>query len=333
MAYNGDNTGTQKIQYGAFKGKNYEWRFLGYASNGGAIGNPYFPSDVSDPQMNGKSAYQVDMIFASYYWVLQSWKNSYFTNLFGQPQYSLQQREQWVGEYLLPQHPGFKAEAIARLKAQHSGTTTWDLEYYWAMRLMPLSDPSKSSTAWVGWHNEGQGLYYHEAITNPPAQPNMRLVDYQVYDSKNNLIAEETRGTDPINDNPTIKYYSNTVTKGATYHIVAKVENMPQAKNNITNTPITLNEMYSFDSDVGLTTKYTVEKDNADTAQSPYSNNLPSGATAVFKYNYTVPTTSVPKQQVEFAAGIPDSFYANYDNMDRQDGWRKGICLAKQLHR
>ncbi|MED4869531.1 hypothetical protein [Geobacillus stearothermophilus] len=45
--YMGDNSGTTLITVGPYKGKHYEWRYLGYTPDGEPVDNPFFPDDYT----------------------------------------------------------------------------------------------------------------------------------------------------------------------------------------------------------------------------------------------------------------------------------------------
>ncbi|WCK57710.1 hypothetical protein PP175_27115 (plasmid) [Aneurinibacillus sp. Ricciae_BoGa-3] len=300
LSYNGDNSGSKTILYGDFKGKNYEWRFLGYTLNGTAIGNPYFPNDVDSARYQGNTKPQTAKILANYNWQRGGFGSPLSQKLFGGFTVYNQDwniKYDWINRHLFVDYP--------ELKAAHPDPA------YWADRLMPMSNPDTETGVWLGWHYGADGqLYYRTVITNAPKQSNLRLMDYKIYDDNHKLIAEAKRGTDYYVNTPTVKKFQTSVTKGATYHVEVDVENMPDVKKNITNMPITLNNMVSYDGLVGNINQFSVSHMNAQGAKAlpPYSNNLPTGKTAHFKYDVTVPTTGSPTKSIQFQAEVPSKF-------------------------
>lgn len=305
--YLGNNTGTKKIQYGTHKGKNYEWRFIGYNGIGGAVGNPYFPADnLTSAMMKLKTKAQYGEHWSKKDWRKESWKESQSIRLFGQAD-SLNEynrKVEWIEKYFFKDYPAFKKEGNAR---------------YWANYLRPLTDPSKEMGIWLGWHNE-YGIWYNTMITSAPKQPNMRLVSYKIYDSKNKLVAEQNRNATVYGSpKPTERKVTPFVRKGETYKVVATVKNMPDVKKNISGISMTLDHMYNFDSNIGDTSDYSTPI-YSDRADSPNENGLASGKSATFTYNYTVPTTANPKDYVEFTAQIPEKFYnKNFNTITSDD--------------
>lgn len=305
--YYGYNTGTKKIQYGDYKGKNYEWRFIGYNGKGSAVGNPYFPADnMTNAMKNIRSKAQYGEHWSKKAWIKESWKESYSINTFG-PADTLNnydKKVEWINEYFFKDYPAFKKEGNAK---------------YWANFLRPLTDPSKEMGVWLGYHRE-YGIWYNTMITTAPKQPNLRLISYKIYDSKNNLIAQETRNSTSYGSpKPVEKILNKYVHKGETYKIVASVKNMPHIVKNISGMSITMNHMYNFDDNIGDTSDYSTPV-YTDVANSPNQNRLDSGDIATFTYNYTVPMDSKPKDYIEFTAEIPDKFYnKNYNTITSDD--------------
>lgn len=294
QSYNGTNSGSQTIKYGKFKGKKYEWRFLGYTMGGAAVGNPYFPADGGADMFKGNTRHETDNYFAQMEWKKESWNENYSKNTFGISEYNdPSQKVQWINKYFLPQHPEFRAKGNAN---------------YWAERLMPMSDPSKETGVWLGWHDVNGHPWYATFITEPPKQPNLRLIDYKIYDSQNHLIARQTRdSSDYYNNEANVSIKEPFVHKGETYRIEVDVKNMPDAKKTISGIPINLEHMYSFDSKIGDNTGYSTSIQKVQ-AQAPHQNRLASGEVAHFSYTYKVPTTASPKDKIQFNARIPGTF-------------------------
>ena len=295
--YLGKDTGTKKIQYGTYKGKKYEWRFIGYNAFGSVVGNPYFPNDSSTSTMEKiKSKAEYGQYWSGRNWTKAGWNLPQSIATFGSAD-DLNKRTQkikWIEDYFFKDYPAFKKQGSAE---------------YWADYLRPLTDPSKETGVWLGWHLDSGIQWYNTMITTPPKQPNLRLVSYKIYDSNNKLVAEQTRnGTAYGSPKPTYKRPNPYVHKGETYKIVVSVKNMPHAPKNIKGTQMTLNHMYNFDDKIGDTSGYSTPV-YTDVANSPYQNSLASGKVATFTYNYTVPTDKKPKDHVEFTAKIPEKFY------------------------
>ncbi|OLN23947.1 hypothetical protein BTO30_00520 [Domibacillus antri] len=303
--YQGKNTGTQTIKYGAFKNKKYEWRFLGYTQYGSAVGNPYFPDDeVSNSRKNLKTKSKIDYYWAHRNWIEYSWTKSYSINAFGGDDRlnDMDRKVEYIKKYFLPQYPGFAKVGNAN---------------YWAKRLRLMSNPETETGIWLGWH--GSKPWYKTFITEPAKQPNLRLVDYKIYDSENKLVARQTRNTtDYYKVDANVKINSPSVRKGETYRIEVDVKNMPHVKKDIKDMPIQLEHMYSYDDTIGLATGYSTPK-YKDTADAPNQNNLKSGGTAHFSYTFTVPTTAKPKDKVQFNARIPGQFFTEGYNTNQYD--------------
>lgn len=306
-SYKGYNSGSKTILYGDFKGKNYEWRFLGYDIRGTVIQNPYFPPDIGYKKYLNNTRHETALIFAKKNWIYHSWELSYSKDVFGESPYNYDRnlKIKWVKDYLFRDYPEFK---------QVHSDPAW-----WADRFMPMTDPSKNTGFWLGWHKVNGHLYYVTLVTSPPKQPNLRLIEYSIYDNKGKLVAQVTRGNgyNDIEAKQTIK--QPFVHKGQTYRIKVKVRNMPDVPNDIKNIPITLDEMYSFDDKIGLATGYSVEKIESQKAKAPHQNNLKTGETAEFEYTYTVPTSKQPEDRIQFHARIPGKFYLKGYNTNDED--------------
>jgi hypothetical protein len=306
--YRGMNTGTKKIQYGDFKGKNYEWRFLGYNLSGNAIGNPYFPDDdQSRAQEAISSQHEAGVYWSNRNWNVEGWNAWYSVEQFGAEDAlnEKQRKIRWINDILFKQYPEFK----------NRGNASW-----WADRLRPLTNPEEETGIWLGWHLSGGNNWYTTFVTPPPEQSNLRLTSYKIYDSQNRLVATETRsgsGYENVESNVDIK--RQYIHKGETYRMEVDVKNMTDKKQDIKNYPIELEHMYSFDDDIGDVSGYSTSI-MKDTADSPHQRELKSGETAHFSYTYTVPTTGKPKEFIQFNAQIPEGFFnEGYNTIDDDD--------------
>lgn len=313
--YLGDNTGTKTIRYGKYKGKKYEYRFIGYNQYGNAVGNPYFPADQL-VNNNIKTKEQAGEYWKNMNWIPNSWKLEKSIKLFGYPDKlnNHTQKVKWIEEYFFKDYPAFKKKGNAE---------------YWAQRLRPLTDPSKEMGVWIGFHKDSTGtIWYTQFITTPPAQNNLRLVKFEIRDKNGDLVAELTRnGTYNSNQTVTKKVYRQ-VSKGETLYVTAKVKNMKEQPKNIDNTKISLLHVELADDKVGSVSGF---KWNEVIANSPHEKSLHAGEVATFNYQYTVDTGNKEKDYLEFVAQIPDSFYyAGYNKITTDDNARLILDIAPE---
>lgn len=315
LSYKGNETADVPILYGDFKGHKYEWRFRGYDITGTVIENPYFPADVGQKNFNGNTREETTRMRADNNWIPYSWNLERSKELFGISKYNeSEDKTKWVQDYFLKEYPQFRDYG----DAQH-----------WADRLMPMTDPSKVTGVWVGWHKVSDGrIFYQTFVTQAPKQPNLRIVEYAIYDdvgskpgeldSGDKLVAISTRGNAYDDWDETLQKKEKYVQKGKTYVIKVKMRNMPDKANDIKNTDITLDEMYAFDGTIGNPSAYT-SLGESQQAQSPHQKNLKTGETAEFEYTYTVPTSAKPKDKILFGAQIPEKFYDLGANVNTND--------------
>ncbi|PLS19727.1 hypothetical protein CVD28_04760 [Bacillus sp. M6-12] len=304
--YYGNNSGTKTIQYGTYKGKKYEWRFIGYNAEGTVVSNPYFPADAQSNALERvRTKAEAGQYWSGRDWVWEGWELPKSINTFGYANDSLNahsKKVRWIKDIFFKDYPAFKDQGNAE---------------YWANIFRPLTNPEEETGVWLGWHESGGIKWYVTLITAPPKQNNLRLVKYQIIDSNGRVVAEQTRnGTsydaiqanDPVIRNPWIY-------KGETYTIKTWVKNMPDKVQNV-QTKMTLDNNFAYDDKIGSGNwdyKYV------DTADSPNENKLDSGDTAVYTSTYKVPESGKPQEYIEFHATVPEKFYDMGYNINTAD--------------
>lgn len=304
--FKGNNTGTSMIKYGAFKGKRYEWRYLGYTQGGTPVGNPFLPNDNTVVTFNTK--HDNSLYWSKRSWIKESWKQSYSFENFGVSEYNDPVlKAKWIDEIFLKEYPEFKSRGNGN---------------YWKDYFMPLSNPEKETGVWLGWHTNAGRIWYVLMITEQPKQPNLRITDYKIFDSEGNLVARQQRNTNYYDVSTTDTFVSKNIKKGETYTIEAKMYNMPDVKKNLDGIPIELEHMYVYDEMIGQHGVYSTPK-KLETAQSPNETKLSSGGAATFKYEVTIPEDAKPQQKVEFNARIPGTYFEKGYNTNQNDDTAK----------
>lgn len=308
--YMGDNSGTTLITVGPYKGKHYEWRYLGYTPDGEPADNPFFPDDyaLTDTKWYTRKWVNFEQIASMGYME----KTDYDYR-------ALSKRIQWIKEKLLPVNPGL----INPKKSLEENA-----EYY-ARVFSFRSDPDISTGIVTGWHNTNGRLRYVSFAMKKPIKPNLRLVEYDIYlktdvdgDGDQDLKLIATAKRDPNDDDDieeTKKVLYNKVSRGQTYVFVAKVKNMKTGANrDTTYRPITLDHMYAFDEDALQFNDYSVVFESAQGAKPTTPKTvIKYGETVEFRWEYTVPY--VPQKKILMGASIPIGFFEKGDNIYRGD--------------
>lgn len=166
QSYHGDNSGTMLIN-----GNHYEYRYLGYNSDGMSIKNSYFPSDAPTGSYEGglwNYGFSDDLYNlgedASYY----------------DAETMYPQKIAWVTNYLFAQYPGFQSA--------NSDPS------YWANRLSLKTNPTFEAGIWEGRKYENGVDYYNTVVTTNDVK-NLRLSDITIKDSNGNTVAHFWRNT------------------------------------------------------------------------------------------------------------------------------------------
>ena len=282
--YLGNNTGTKVLNGGKYKGKRYEYRFIGYNSVGSVVGNPYFPADVKSKALdNADTPEEVSQYFASRDWIKYSWTLDRSIDLFGSSdEFNVRYKKiPWIEDYFFKQYPEFKKKGNAE---------------YWADRLRPVTDPTKEMGVWVGWHQSNGRQYYATFVTPAPEQPNLRLTNLSVYDEDNKLVAKATRNGSHNHRIEVKETFNNDyLRKGETYRVVAQMKNMGNddgTAEDVVDLPIQTYRYIKYDRNIGKVGSYDVGKDliNDDKNLST----LKVDDTTTFTYEYTVPEDARP---------------------------------------
>jgi hypothetical protein len=234
--------GTTYMVSGPYEGKYLEWRYLGYGFDGTPVSNPYFPPDITpekwEPWLKN--------------WVETPWNHGWTEETdFDRSE----KKVQWFMDYFFAENPNFRRPSMT-LRADATD---------WASKFTLQTDPTKSTGIVTGFHKVNGHVYYATLLMKTPPKPNLRMVEYSVYDKKTGkLIGKQT--LDPNNnvnadgsslvENRTYYDENGKVTNkafvehGKTYVIKAKVKNMivkDLAGKDTTYTPIRLNQNYAYD--------------------------------------------------------------------------------------
>jgi hypothetical protein len=327
-------TTTYNINGNQLAGNYYPWRYLGYASDGSLIDNPWFPLDA-DPYglLSAGSKTNADAILSNnntMKWKTYWWKSNspnYHYDIFGISYWENSQQANNLNtiftDYLFAQHPAFAAQGLA----------------YWEARLMPIGDPSQSVTDWTGWDGNNQ---YISLVTFPPVQPNMTMQQLHIY----SLNANGTKGTDlfeayryPNVSGSSNEYGVATVNpatgtttppalqKGQTYLLEAIVTNTTKGNYTVaidadTNAG-TAEFGQLYDTNVNKTSimyNNMTEMPTVNWQALQTANNSPvpllapfasTGQEAVIDYKFTVPATGSPFNQIQFISRIPPGYGAS----------------------
>ena len=137
-AYQGDGSGTTYITAGKYEGNNYEWRYLGYSSDGVPVNNPFFPPDYpsKSPQDWSKKVY-VDYSWKKRYQNGTNFDSSGTKDPNFLPKYSNDYtiKEKAIAEYFIPKHPEFRIPGKSDIESAR----------HWAKYFSMKSDPRISS--------------------------------------------------------------------------------------------------------------------------------------------------------------------------------------------
>ena len=287
--YLGDESGSMSVLYNGSV-HHWEYRFMGYNELGTPLLNPSFPADGYAQQW-------------WYPWQMSSWFVSFPDESFAgykippSPYAGTQQADGWWTNTVFPM-PG-----------QHFQDYTnygQDPLSFWKTRMEFENDPTQSAGILLGFFSSGA---YDSYVLNSQPMPNLRMMDFKIMDDQGNVLAEATRGDDPIG---TLKTTINNqyVTKGTTYHLEAVVKNMTPPNHPTTYTPVSVDALYAYDSNANVANTY----DNEDTGITDINNltSIPAGGTATFEWNYPIPTTI--SQYIKMGAVIPSGFFTAGDN-------------------
>ncbi|CAM5779259.1 Athe_2463 domain-containing protein [Brevibacillus borstelensis] len=307
--YLGDNTGTTLITTGPYKGKHYEFRYLGLTPDGIAVENPYFPPDIPPKDPNNWHPERLA-------WIKEPWDVGLTTDT----KYDHDPKKvEWIRSYFFPANPNFR---IPEKKDDESAK-------YWASVFSVQSNPEKSTGLATGFHQKGDHIYYLTFTMKPPAKPNLRIIELTISDKETGqIIGKVTRNPDNNKDLAVKREnLSQFVTVGKTYVMTAKVKNMivPElAKHDTTHTPITLDQMYAFDETSYQYGKWDIEKEDSVLPALPMAKIVYGGIATFEKQNgsvtnweFTIPP--IVKKEIVFGARIPLGFYEKGDNINTED--------------
>ncbi|MCM3593464.1 hypothetical protein P4U99_22940 [Brevibacillus agri] len=307
--YLGDNTGTTLITTGPYRGKHYEFRYLGLTPDGIAVENPYFPPDIPPKDSNNWHPERLA-------WIKEPWDVGLTTDT----KYDHDPKKvEWIRAYFLPANPNFRIP----------GKTDDESAKYWASVFSVQSNPEKSTGIATGFHQKGNHVYYLTFTMKPPAKPNLRMIEFAITDKETGqIIGKVTRNPDN-NKDLTVKRenLSQFVTVGKTYVMTAKVKNMivPElAKHDTTHTPITLDQMYAFDETSYQYGKWDIEKEDSVLPALPMAKIAYGGIATFDKQNGSVTTWEftippVVNKEIVFGTRIPLGFYEKGDNINTED--------------
>ncbi|WCF11390.1 hypothetical protein NDS46_31005 (plasmid) [Paenibacillus thiaminolyticus] len=328
--YKGDWTGTTTItnnsgRLAQFFGKNMEWRYLGYATNGVIIDNPLFPPDYPTNTA------------ADWKPLEKNWWRTPWLETDGHPKktergpydYSIDENKevfltkvQWFIKYLFPAHPELRRPEM----------DLWSDAADWAMKFTLKNNPDHSAGVITGWHGSG---YYVTYTMESPKRNNLRVIEYKATDKETGKVVGLM--TADANDNTNIwrKWEINNqeVAVGDTLVITAKVKNMKQDNfqgRGTRYTPIRMMRMAAFDEDSLILGKWStdISEDiipsinlNPATAISsiPYGGSIEfdkikNDATGeVLQWEFKVPSNV--KEQFVLGAEISEGFKKYNDNI------------------
>lgn len=297
--YSGDNKGHMIVQSGPYKGKHYEWRYMGYTYDGTPVVNPYFPADSPSNRKNWDCNF-----------IIKSWE--YPHNLMQPSPYAPGRdlddatRKIWFEEYLFKQFPQYKT------RAQKEGYTGKEWEY-WDARLMWQVDPVRGCGVLVGWHNTGGKPFYRTVYLTSNEKRNVRLIELAFYDEEGKLIAKATRDENASYAEPVTNYKSTELKRGGTYTVKATLKNMSDYQT-VTN-PTILEYLIAYDAEVGKKDPWFEIDDIVNSIDTPTT--IPAGGKAHFEWEYIVPEDV--ENKIQFVGNVPYEYYANYDNYDVDD--------------
>lgn len=296
----GYNTGTQEVTSGPFAGKYYEWRYLGYSSEGNPISNPYFPDDY--PASDNSDNY-----WKNRNWVVKSWNDGFanFEPTVWDYPGNKAKKVEWFNKYFKPAHPELFT---------NGRDASW-----WADRLSMRNDPTLSTGIVEGWHNKG-GLFYKNFVMDSPKRPNLRLTNFTITDQEtDDVIGKATRNTtDPYDGKLSVSTNNEKyIEKGKTYTIFGTIKNMKEPglpAHNTTYKPVDIELIVGYDE--------TVRKYNE--VDEVYSCE-PTSPTTSIKYNTSQDfacSFKVPEdfqKEIEIGFRIPEGFFLKGDNANNED--------------
>lgn len=303
--YLGYNTGHMEVQSGKFKGKMFEWRYMGYTFNGTVMSNPHFPADVpSSKKLVDKNI------------IVRWWDAPY--NLGDPSAYTPgrqdiigdEVRKEWFENYLFAQRPEFVA------KAREKGAKAGEEWAYWNQRLMWMTDPIRGNGLLMEWHQSSLG-YFHGSITLNATSPkrNVRMVELAIYDSDGNFVANVIRSEATDGElKPVFNYKTTTLTPGKTYRLRAKIKNMSPYQT-VTN-PTMAQILVALDNNVGAK-EPVFDSDAIIDSYNPLDDVMQGNRYGHFQWEYTVP--SVTKNKIQLISTLPGDYYENFDNYDTDD--------------
>lgn len=354
-AYHGDNSGTTTITTKYLKGgvtynyigKNYEWRYLGYSSDGNIVGNPYFPPDYPS---------KPDWSPSKKLWIWQPWADgsangSKWDEDSQQSQYDRDaaRKDKWLAELFFEQNPWF-------LLTKKSGETDEQLKLrsakYWHDAMLIKTNPEWSTGVVQMYHNgdypNEDGLWYMLWTMKTPDKPNLRITTYKIIDTETNKVVGSVTRNGSSNKN------LNTYTKvdkdfmlerGKEYKIVADVKNMPveKAGKDTKITPLGLDLHIAYDNDADLINEYTeshyVEKEAAQSG-APKNNESKIAYNKVVQFDknregaewtFTVPENpNVAKKKMKVRVEIPLAHYIAGENAITEDDFAELVLPIEQ---
>ena len=331
-SFNGVETGTTVVVNPAeYRGKRYEWRYLGYAINGVPIENPFFPPDYPSASDTSFDPKKKD-------WWIKPWESGnghpkkieqspYDGDPEGDPAI-FKQKVEWFVKYLFPELPQFRrADKYPNI---------YDDAADWANKFSLRTHPEKSTGVIVGFHGSG---YYASFSLKPPELANMRLIEMKVFDkATGKLIGHFVNDASGSScdlgafDDKRWVINNSEVSVGDTLVVQATIKNMViEGKEATTkHTPLRLYQMVSIDEDsVVFPNDWTIEPvDNVipsiNLDPEKRKNNLKPGETITFdmvkddqtgqvaQWEFTV-TPDIKKEFV-LAAEIHDQHFLRGDN-------------------
>lgn len=307
--YQGPNTGTQKVTLGPYRGKNYEWRYLGYSWDGNVVPNPFFPADYYSP----------NTVWKNLNWVVKSWTTGNYQNFEGTFYDSQPDKVKWIKEYFLKSRPNFR----------RTGNIDADARW-WADRLSLRTDPEKSAGILQGWHIDSNGHHYYVVfVMDSPKQPNLRITEFKVTKKGNSVAnAYETRHKTSFENFKETEVYNNVngksgkyIQKNETYVLEAKVRNMDHQDLkpfDTTHTPLNLDLLIGFDDTTLEHMGYDTEIEEYCPPVDPNKTTIKYGEEVAFRCEVEIPSDEFEKY-IELGLRINNEFFKIGENTMRED--------------
>jgi fructose-specific phosphotransferase system component IIB len=300
----GYNSGTKAVTYGTFKGKYYEWRFLGYSADGEPINNPYFPDDY--PASDNSDNY-----WRTKNWTKQSWFDGY-SNFYETDYDKKDMRDKkvaWFNKYLKPEHPGlFKGSKDAN---------------YWVDYLSLRNDPDKSTGILEGWHHSGGRDYYMTFVMASPKRPNLRLTNFTIKEKgTNNVVGSKSRNsTDEFNYGENSGNKDKYINQSRTYVLEGTVKNMKingMSAHDTNFTPVHLELAVAYDDNVDKTAKFDeIYKGSQGCKPTSSTNSIRYNTSQNFSCEFTIPNNF--SNEIELGLRIANGFDDAGDNTFNDD--------------